>query len=74
MAALKKRRPVLHADAHMLARAKMGDADFEKINKSLKDSINAMDAAVAAATLPPGNGGAPATPQGNTGEPRPRCA
>ena len=67
MAALKKRRPVLHADAHMLARAKMGDADFEKINKSLKDSINAMDAAVAAATLPPGNGGAPATPQGNTG-------
>ncbi|MPS47811.1 replication initiation factor domain-containing protein [Methylobacillus sp.] len=69
MASIKK-RPILHADAHVLARARLTPDDFKKINAGLKESVNAMDAAIAAA-FPAGvaDGGAAvlASPLGNTG-------
>ncbi|MCB5186137.1 replication initiation factor domain-containing protein [Methylobacillus gramineus] len=67
MASIKK-RPILHADAHVLARARLTPDDLNKINAGLKDSINAMDAAVAAAfPAPAGGAAALGTPIGNTG-------
>ncbi|SNS03345.1 phage replication initiation protein [Methylobacillus rhizosphaerae] len=67
MASIKK-RPILHADAHVLAHARITPDDLNKINAGLKDHINAMEAAIAGAFPAPAGGAAVlASPLGNTG-------
>lgn len=58
------KHPILHADAHFLARARLTPSDFERINADKKAHIEAMNAAVAEHS---GSVPATATPTGNTG-------
>lgn len=62
-----KKHPYLHADAHVLERARLTPDDLARINEHNKDNINAMNAAIASARHPQGGAGALASPTGNTG-------
>lgn len=59
-----RNKPILHADAHVLERARLTPSDFERINANKKEHIEAMNAAVAEHS---GSVPATATPTGNTG-------
>ncbi|HYN53558.1 MAG TPA: hypothetical protein VES38_02495, partial [Methylotenera sp.] len=61
---MARKKPHFHADAHVLERARMTDAEFEKINSDLKDTLNAMRARSAPAGA---HHSASSSPLSNTG-------
>lgn len=63
---MARKKPHFHADAHVLERARMTDAEFQKINLDLKDTLNAARAHCGKAQLPKGVRAATA-PLSNTG-------